>query len=326
MTVIKPNANFYSLGGNALHDVQSDEYKEYRRCWLENPKNFILRDFPLHLDIEITSRCNLRCIFCDKLPVLIEDRLGDMDFELYKKIIDEGVGHNLWAVKLSYRGEPLLHKDVVRMVEYTKKKGILDVYFNTNGMLLSEEISRKLIEVGLDRISISIDGTNPLNFEKQRVGAKFNVILSNILHLLELRKKLGVSHPKIRIQTVYFPEVDLNAYRSFWQPFCDEVAAVDFKEGLERKRGIIFDWGCPQLWQRMTIEWDGTVHPCNNDDSSFSPLGNVNQKSIYELWHDKRLIHLRFLHQKGESHRVELCDGCPWRTTQIKKIMDSLPA
>ena len=320
MIQAKPNANFYSLGGCSVHNGKSEEYQEYRKCWMEYPANFILRDFPMHLDVEITSRCNLRCTFCDKLPVLAKDQLGEMDFELYKKMVNEGAKNNLWGIKLSYRGEPLLHKNVAEMITYAKKKGILDVYFNTNGMLLNKKMCEKLIEAGLDRISVSIEGTDPKEFESKRKGAKFNTILNNVDTLLAMRNKYKLDFPKVRVQTVYFPDLDIENYTSFWSKHSDEVAAVDYKEGAELKKGLIYDWACPQLWQRMTIQWDGSISPCNNDDRCLFVLGNVKQKTVYECWHDKRVEDARKLHKEGRSHEVAACDGCPWRTTQIKKL------
>ena len=320
MTVIKPNANFYSLGGISVHENRSAEYNEYRRCWMENPSRFILRDFPMHLDIESTSRCNLNCTFCDKLPLLKEEEFGDMDIRLYKKIIDEGAEHNLWAVKLSYRGEPLLHKDIAEMVAYAKKKGILDVYFNTNGMLLDKTMCEKLIDAGLDRISISVEGTDPRAFERERVGAQFDIILKNTDALLELRKKRGLSHPKVRIQTINFPDSDFNEYKEFWSAHSDEVAAVDYKDESNRKQGIEYDWACPQLWQRMTIEWNGAIMPCNNDDLHHLVIGNAKENTIYKCWHNQKVENMRNLHHRGQSHKVAACDGCPWRTAQIRKL------
>ena len=166
-----PNANFTSLGGQSVTETNDPKYSEYRRQWLENPKNLIVSDFPINLDIEVTTRCNLRCTFCDKLPLLTKNQIGDMDFELYKKILDEGAENGLCAVKLSYRGEPLLHKQIAEMISYAKKKGMLDIYFNTNGMLLTKEMSLNLMDAGLDRISVSIEGTDPVKFEQERRGA-----------------------------------------------------------------------------------------------------------------------------------------------------------
>lgn len=315
-----PNANFTLLGGRSIHETDKPGYLEYRNQWFELPKKFIVREFPLHLDIEITNRCNLKCTFCDKLPLLSKDRIGDMSFDLYKRIIDEGKKYDLCSVKLSYRGEPLLHPMICEMVAYAKKHGVLDIYFNTNGMLLNEERVLKLIDAGLDRVSVSIEGTDPVKFERERKGASFDKILRNIERILELRQKAGAGHPKVRVQTVALPYVDLDDYVRFWQARSDEVAAVDQKDTEKRKTDLIdTEWACPQLWQRMTIEWDGTIIPCNNDDYHKLSPGNVKEISIYECWHHPIVRRAREFHMQGKSHFVNACNGCPWRTKQILK-------
>jgi len=316
-----PNSNFTSLGGKSVHERSDLKYREYRRQWIENPKKFIVGDFPLNLDIEVTNRCNLRCTFCDKLPLLNKDQIGDMSFELYKKIIDEGCEKGLSAVKLSYRGEPLLHPQVVKMVAYAKQRDILDVYFNTNAMLLTKEMSLSFIYAGLDRISISVEGIDPVVFERERKGANFARILQNIDTLIELREQRNYGdYPKVRVQTVRLPGLDLNEYVEFWQSHCDEVAAIDYKDVKNRNMHLIDNyWACPQLWQRMTIEWDGTIMPCNNDDFRYLSLGNLKEKNIYECWHNTIVKWARILHEKGMSHLLESCNGCPWRTAQILK-------
>ncbi len=314
------NSNFHSLAGSALPTDAGAEFKEYRRCWHENPKNFILRDFPIHIDIEVTNRCNLRCTFCDKLPLLKPGQIGDMDLSLYREIIDEGSEHSLWGAKLSYRGESLMHPDIIEMVSYAKKKGILDLYLNTNGMLLKDGMADRLIDAGLDRISISVDGTDPAEFEKMRKGARFDAIMRNIDRLMDLRQKKNAPNPKIRVQTVRLPSIDLEEYTRFWSSRCDEVATVDYKISESRTADLIEpDFACPQLWQRMTIEWNGDIIPCNNDDYRRLSPGNVKTKSVHECWHDSRVREARELHKKGLSHAVEACNGCPWRTTQILK-------
>jgi len=317
---ISPNSNFNSLAGD-VHAGGSEEYNEYRRCWTEYPSKFILRDFPLHLDIEITSRCNLKCSFCDKLSLMKKGQFGDMDIQLFKKIIDEGAANKLCGIKLSYRGEPLLHKNIIEMIRYAKSKGVLDVYFNTNGMLLTPEMNEKLIDAGLDRISVSVDGNDPALFEQQRKGASYNVILKNIENLIEIRNGKKADNPRVRVQTVLFENMDLAEYRKFWLSRCDEVAAIDFKDSSKRENGLVAKWACPQLWQRMTIEWDGTIFACNNDDMRELSPGSVKEKSVHECWHDVKIQAVRRLHQSGLSHEVKDCDGCCWRTAQIKKIL-----
>lgn len=319
------NANFHSLSGSSAPIDQSAEYKEYRRCWVDNPAQFIVQDFPLHLDIEITNRCNLQCTFCDKLPLLSKEQMGDMEMWLYKKILDEAERGSLWGVKLSYRGEPLLHPQVAEMVAYAKSKGVLDVYLNSNGMLLSEKMSMRLMDAGLDRISVSMDGIDPVAFERERRGAKYDRILRNIENIMELKSKHGYSYPKVRVQSVRFPNLDVVGYTNFWASRCDEVAMIDYKDVNNRNKEIFKnDWACPQLWQRMTIEWDGTIMPCNNDDFRRLSPGNVKDKSIDFCWHATIVQEAREIHRQGFSHLVIACKGCPWRTTQISKLQNNL--
>lgn len=319
---VKPNSNFESLTGSNQPDNASKEYLEYREAWQQYPKKFHLREIPLHLDIEASSLCNLRCTFCDKLPLLQKNQLGNLSFDTFKKIMDQfspESGKRLWGLKLSYRGEPLINKDVPQMVKYAKERGVLDIYFNTNGMLLTEEMSRELILAHLDRISISIDGTNAEEYESVRIGAKLDTVLKNIQTLKRLREEYQVTYPKIRIQTVKLENLDLEKYVKCWSEYADEVAAIDFKDESCRNTELRGDWACPQLWQRMTIEWDGTIFGCNNDDLRGICLGNVNERSIYDCWHDEKLMKVRELHMQGKSYEVDDCNGCPWRTAQMKK-------
>lgn len=317
---IKPNSNFTSLKGNNQPENISEEYLFYRKCWNELPKSFTLRDLPLHLDIEASSKCNLRCTFCDKLPLLKKGQFGNMDFELFKHIIDQfDEKHKLWGLKLSYRGEPLINPLLPDMVQYAKEHGVLDVYFNTNAMLLDESMSKKLIKAHLDRISISIDGTEKAEYERVRLGADFDKLIHNLENLIKLKHKYHTTFPKIRIQTVKFPETNADAYVKKWEKYGDEIAMVDYKDESVRNMDLRGNWACPQLWQRLTIEWDGAVFGCNNDDLRGMYLGNSNECSIYDCWHDERLMGIRELHMQGLSHKVEDCNGCPWRTAQMKK-------
>ena len=318
--VVKPNSNFTSLKGNNTPDNASEEYLAYRKCWDQYPKEFTLRRMPLHLDIEASSRCNLRCTFCDKLPLLKPGQLGNLDFDLFKHIIDQFDGEQkLWGLKLSYRGEPLINPQLPDMVKYAKEHGVLDVYFNTNAMFLDEEKCRSLIEAGLDRISISIDGTEKSEYEKVRIGADFDKLIENLEKLIRLKGEYGVTYPKIRIQTVKFSDTDAGAYLSKWDKYADEIAMVDYKDESVRNENLRGDWACPQLWQRLTIEWDGTVFGRNNDDLRGFDLGNAAERSIYDCWHDERMMQVRELHMQGKSHEVGDCNGCPWRTAQIVK-------
>ncbi len=304
-------------------DKEDSRFIEYRRRWKEWPETFTVGEFPLFLDIEVTSVCNLKCPFCATTYRSREIEKGFITFEIVKKVIDEGKDNGLYGVKFNYRGEPLLHPDIHKFVKYAKEKGLIDVYFNTNAIRLTESIALRLIDSGLDRISISIEGYTKDVYEGKRVGSEFDTVLRNVQKLKELKERLGVSQPKVRIQTVQLPELidHLEEYKDFWLPLADEVAYLDYKEMKARKKGIVYPWACPQLWQRMQVWWDGTILPCNHDDKARFFLGNVNEISIKEGWNSEFLNSVRQKHKEGLAHLQEACDGCYLRDSEIKKLI-----
>lgn len=322
--ITEVNANIHHIAGEDLFARDDSRFKEYRKKWEEWPKNFYAGEFPLFIDVETTSACNLKCPFCATTYRGGGVKKGFVTFDIVKKIIDEGAERGLYGVKYNIRGEPLLHPQICDFVGYAKKKGLIDVYFNTNAMLLTEEISRRLIDSGLDRISISIEGHSKEVYEKYRVGAKFDIVVSNIERLQYIKKNLGVSHPKIRVQSVMLPELkpDFGDYKKFWEKLADEVAFLDYKEMKGKHKGISYPWACPQIWQRMAVWWDGTILPCNHDDGGLLGLGNVMKNNIKECWQSAKLKEIRDLHRKGTGHNIAACDGCYLRDSEIAKITE----
>ena len=95
--------------GECLNELKGDErFKMYRELWRESGNFKLLPNFPLHLDIELSGICNLRCESCYQNG-LIESPLGLMDFKLFQRIVDEGAEKGLCALKLQIRGESFLH-------------------------------------------------------------------------------------------------------------------------------------------------------------------------------------------------------------------------
>ncbi|NPE27411.1 radical SAM protein [Methanococcoides sp. SA1] len=323
---IKVNANFHTIGGKSVLDKDDPTFKEYRRKWAEWPEHFFAGDFPLHLDIEVSSACNLKCKFCDATINKIGTKSGFMDFETFSKIIDEGVNCGLYAIKLNSgaRGEPLLNKQIVKMVEYAKKKGIIDVYLNTNAVLLTKELSSQLINSGLDRISISFEGIDPKVYEKYRVGAKFDKVKQNIIDLVQMKKTKDSSIPKVRIQTVGVPEIlkDIDEYTNYWENIVDEIALIDSKNYKDLNKELVYDWACPYIWQRMMVTWNGIISVCGFDYSNDHKLGNVKTDSIQSAWKSDEMERIRKLHKEGMGHKITICNGCPYRTTEILKIKE----
>lgn len=324
--IIDVNSNFHHIAGeNILSPQSSVLFKEYRKKWREWPETFYVGEFPLFIDMEVTNNCIYKCTFCATSYFGQEIKRGFVEEAIVKRVIDEGAEKGLYGIKFNDRGEPLMHKQLFEFVSYAKKKGLIDVYFNTNGYLMNEEICRKIIDTGLDRISISVEGMNSEQYEKYRIGGDFGTVLNNIHILLNLRNKLNSPSPRIRIQIVLLDEIktQIEEYRQFWSGFADEVCFLDYKEEARNELRYIHDdikWACHQLWQRMVIWWDGTILPCNEDDRGVLSLGNIRDRSIEDVWNGSYLKLLREKHQLGLSCSVSPCNKCYLRDSEIKKI------
>ncbi len=309
---------------NAIHweKNQSEKYREYRRRWVEYPKKLIVPDFPLHLDIEVTSNCNLRCPMCARTVAI---RKGiwrpnrDMNFELFKKIIDEGSEKGLYAVNLNNFGEPLLHPKIADMVKYAKDKGIIDVFFHTNGVILTKELGKKLIEAKLDTLIISFDSPYKEKYEKIRIGAKYEKVLKNIKDFAELKKEMKSQIPITRINKINFTDttrkgledmkklftglVDVLGFRRYSEADIEKREIPNFPEGYKSK------FICPRPIIRLTILEDGTVLPCCEGSAQIR-LGNATNSPLEEIWKSEKLKNLRKLHFEGKYFKIPACKTC----------------
>ena len=312
----------HDIAGEDILSVGDDRFRTYRRLWDENPQNLNPGSFPLHLDIEVTSACNLRCPFC--ATTFSQFKNGFIEWKMVKKILDEAGDNGLYACKFNFRGEPLLHKELGRFISYAKKKGIIDVFFNTNAVLLTEEKSKMLIDSGLDRLTVSFEGFNKSLYERNRVGAKFEEVVANVERLRDLRDKECSTKPKIRIQAVLVPELkdQLNEFVSFWKDRVDQVSYNDMEPSVDTiHKGIQCvksSWICPFPYQRMTIMWDGMITACKNDYFGKLSLGNIDSTSIQKCW-TISLNTLRKQHKEGRAHEIEACTECPLRMSELIK-------
>jgi len=294
----KPNSTYHTVTKTSVLDarMREERFANYRKQWLESPKTFTVTPFPTHIDLESTGVCNLRCPFCGTTTEKWgPTKAGYMKMDLFKKVIDEGEREGLCSIKLSFRGEPTIHPNLIEMMKYAKAHGVIDMYFNTNATLVDEKTFNKYIDAGLDRISISFEGTTKEVYEKNRVGATFEKVLENVRRMKTIREKRGVKHPEIRMQTVLLPELadKFQSYVDFWLPYVDEVGFIDprLEGSLHDHRGMSADWACPYLWQRVIVLWDGSILPClmhGVDDFASMTLGDANKVSIKDAWHGKR--------------------------------------
>jgi MoaA/NifB/PqqE/SkfB family radical SAM enzyme len=324
-TIINPGCK-QILGTDKIEDGEKSfdkDYFTYRKKWQEYPKKKFLAEFPLHLDIESTNACNLKCSMCGRN--WMKEKIGYIGWNLFTKIIDEAKKYHLPSIKFNYRGEPLLHPEIVKMVRYAKDKGILEVQFNTNGLLLDEKKAEELIEAGLDRIIFSFDGATKETYEKIRRGSNFEKVVKNIKNLINLRNKKGLKKPLVRVQMVKIPENknEVEDFIRMWLPFANRLSISVGRNPLGTKKKLEH-FPCPQIWQRLMICWDGEIRMCCGDWYGEIVLGNAKKDSIYKVWHGDKLKEIRRIHSEGKFDKIPLCSRCEVNTPRLDSELEKI--
>jgi MoaA/NifB/PqqE/SkfB family radical SAM enzyme len=148
---------------------------------------------PVCLYLETTNRCNLLCTTCPRTYEELEPP-ADMSWDLFRSIVDQI--DNLARAVLHGVGEPMLVKNLPRMVRYLKDRGTY-VLFNTNGTVLNEKNGRAMIEAELDELRVSFDAANAESYRAIRGKNYFNRILKNVRTFRDLQEREGKSKPRV---------------------------------------------------------------------------------------------------------------------------------
>jgi len=297
-------------------------YWEYRHKWVEYPKNRTVDSFPIHLDIEATNACNLKCIMCPRTEMVENGTFWSIemfDFDKYKEIIDEGVAKGLCSVKYNYLGEPTLNPQLTDMISYAKQAGVLDTMLNTNATQLDEDLSRDLILIKLDKIFFSFDSPYREKYNRIRVNSDYDKVLYNIRCFNEIREEMGSIKPFTRVSMVMMRDNkdDWDAFQQLFRPIVDSVSYGDFINHIGQSKpeySLVTDgkenFCCPLLWQRMFIHPDGVATVCCNDAMRSLKVGNVFEQSVESIWTGKEYQRLRELHATGRFREIPTCANC----------------
>ena len=268
------------------------------------------------LIIEPTNTCNLTCSFCYVTEGMVRDE-GFMDFDLFKKIVDETPG--LEHLCMHNWGEPLLHPRIFEMLDYAKRSGVRWLVMNTNGTLLNEAMIDRIVGGSLDILRISIDGLDE-TYRRTR-GVPLANLEEKVLRLLEQRDR---QNSELQVGVVFTveknTEADADEFSRHWEGIVDHVRLQP--RLAEGQRTVL----CPELfgkdYGKLVVLWDGTVVPCCVDYNGILKLGNAWTQPVGELWRATAIERLRESHLKGEfPSRCANCNECETSKTEKRFIM-----
>ncbi len=291
-------------------------------------KQSIVSGGPLTLAIESTTKCNLSCPMCLRATTYFPP--VDMELQLFKKIIDEGKNY-LEFVDSYGVGEPLLNPELTEMIAYCRNVGIPSG-ISTNATILSEDMSRKLIEAGLDYIIFAFDGATRETYEKYRRGADFEKVRNNIMTFLRVKRETK-SKIFCVLQMVRLKDNQNEI------PILIRMWSVDGMDGIRIKKDEAYFQGsaipgedgdrspmshpCYLLWRGpMYIHQDGTVYPCCYIYPE-EAIGNLKKSSLTDIWNSGEMVQLRKAHIRRDLGKYKACQSCPAARPKLSAIIGS---
>ena len=291
---------------------------------------------PWTASIEPTTACNLCCPECPSGLRKFTRPTGSLSMELYRSVIDQ-LSPELFYLILYFQGEPFLNRHFYSMVEYARNKKIYTTT-STNGHFLSEDHIIRTIRSGLDRLVISLDGSDRSTYERYRIGGDFDRVVEGIRRMVKLKKELHSSSPLLVLQFIVF---------RFNEHQLGEIRALARELGVDRleiKTARICDFEnghplipsnpeysryrklpdghyairhplkkqCKRMWRGCVITWDGLVVPCCFDKDAGHPLGDLKHQTFREIWNGKEYDDFRgrLLTARDE---IDICKNCTER-------------
>lgn len=304
-------------------------YAAYRAAWSKNALDQVVSDYPLLVDIELSSLCNLKCPMCYTITQEFKNHVNTtrMDWGVFRKIVDE-IGGKVPAIRLSLRGEATLHQKFPEAIRYAKDAGIKEVSTLTHGFKLTLPYFEKIVDAGIDWITISIDGTGA-TYERIRKPIRFEELLQKIKDIKKFKDERGLERPVIKVQGIW-PAIaeDPQKFYATFAPYVDLVAfnpLIDYLgNDTETKIEYIDDFSCPQQYQRLVIGADGLVMKCSNDEENREVVGDIKTQTVHKIWHGPKMQAVRDLHKRCGFRESAVCRKCylPRHTRDEESTVD----
>lgn len=272
-------------------------------------------DFPRHIFLESTSACNFHCKVCPRTGG--NRTTGNMDFEVFKKVVDEAKSYGPRSFCLHVFGEPLLTPNIAEMIEYIKKSHDDNaIILTTNGSLLDEEKARALIKYRVDKVAISFMSPNERTYAEKTGVNKLREVENNIERLIALKKEKKSDKPIIFVRMIVANDTEGQA-SDFLKKWKNKKVVAELRDAStfggniqETHTKIRKRYPCYHLWLAPSVSWEGNVLLCCVDYAEKTVLGNVKNQSLHEIWTGEKMRQYRKFHLQSEYGKIAPCKNC----------------
>jgi radical SAM protein with 4Fe4S-binding SPASM domain len=290
--------------------------------------------YPISISVEPTTSCNLRCPECPSGLREFTRPTGMLQKDFFRQTIDD-IYKDLLYLIFYFQGEPYLNRDFLEMVKYAADKKIYTAT-STNAHYLTDEVAKKTVESGLDRLIISIDGTTQDVYKQYRVGGNLDKVIEGAKNIVKWKKELKSKTPFVFFQFLVVKpnehqiedikklakEVGVNEVRfktaQVYDYENDPNNLIPVNEKYSRykkdKGGNYIAKNklanhCWKLQHANVITWDGLVVPCCFDKDATHQLGNLKMQSFKEIWNNDNYKQFR-RELKTSRKNIDICANC----------------
>lgn len=270
-----------------------------------------LSSFPFEIQIGITNRCNLSCVFC---PQRLSPRpRGDISLDLLDHLLGQAAPY-VDTVDLSFDGEPFLHPRWVECVEACRRHNIRAM-LETNAVMLDESLAREILKAGVGSITFSIDAASQQMYKKLKPGGDYEQVVRNVERFLSLARSRE-SRPYIQIQFVRTPDNthEANDFLRRWRgrgadavhikPMLNFGGSVGPPPARPARRPCLF------LWSSLSIQWDGIVPLCCLEIEGRTNMGDASKTPLKDIVDNQAFREVRALHAGGRYREHPICRNC----------------
>ena len=283
---------------------------------------------PQHLWFEPTNTCNAQCPLCPTGTGQLSRPKAFLDFELYQRVIDEVRPQ---TVRFWHIGEPFLHPQIFEMFRYAADRGAI-TYVSTNGFVFYKpENIAKLLDSGLHKLILSLDGVDAETFNQYRVGVDFTKVIQGLRLLLqqrpfaleviwqfivmrhnehqveqarEIAQRLGIQFQPKTVSLDMLPE---QGDPAVYLPTNEQYSRYERQDTVLTLKGG--GGSCYFVHTALMINADGRVTPCAFDAQGSLPLGHLETQTVAEIWQGGRMQELR-RRLEQERHLLSPCNQC----------------
>lgn len=296
-------------------------------------KKPIVFAYPFSLSIEPTTACNLACPECPSGLKQFSRPTGKLNLELNEKILEQ-VKSTVFYINYYFQGEPFIHPQFLDLIRAAKKAKIYTAT-STNAHFIDMKKALEIVDSGLDRLIISIDGMTQASYEQYRINGQLSKVIEASTFLVKAKRERNSSTPYLIFQflAVKPNEKEIPAVFSLAKEIgIDEVRIktaqfYDFKHGNAlmpeqenysryslQRNGTYKLKGrqgnhCWRMWSGSVLTWDGKVVPCCFDKDASHVLGDVSQQEFKKIWNSSAYQKFRYavLTKRDE---IEICRNC----------------